>query len=96
MLDFLISKRGIKNTFTATQLHQQEYNNGIHALVQRGFNQKRRSVITTNLESGWIEWRSPTGTTHGSCYSHDTHVPLTFGEKTSNLRYPMKLFLYKT
>ena len=48
--DFLISKRGIKNTFTATQLHQQEYNNGIHALVQRGFNQKRSGDVIINLE----------------------------------------------
>lgn len=79
--DFLISKRGIKNTFTGTQLHQQEYNNGIHALVQRGFNQKRSGDVIINLESGWIEWRSPTGTTHGSCYSYDTHVPLIFWGK---------------
>ena len=79
--DFLISKRGIKNTFTATQLHQQEYNNGIHALVQRGINQKRSGDVIINLESGWIEWRSPTGTTHGSCYSYDTHVPLLFWGK---------------
>ena len=76
--NFLISFDGIKNTFTASQLHQNEYQNGVHALVQKGFNQKRSGDVIINLESGWIEWNSPTGTTHGSCYSYDTHVPLIF------------------
>lgn len=79
--NFLISFEGIKNTFTATQLHQNEYQNGVHALVQKGYNQKRSGDVIINLESGWIEWNSPTGTTHGSCYSYDTHVPLIFWGK---------------
>ena len=78
--NFLISFEGIKNTFTASQLHNNEYKNGIHALVQKGFSQKRSGDIIINLESGWIEWKSPRGTTHGSCYSYDTHVPLFLGE----------------
>ena len=72
----------IKNTFTASQLHNNEYQNGIYALVQKGFSQKRSGDIIINLESGWIEWKSPRGTTHGSCYSYDTHVPLIFWGKS--------------
>lgn len=80
--NFLISFEGIKNTFTASQLHNNEYQNGIYALVQKGFSQKRSGDIIINLESGWIEWKSPRGTTHGSCYSYDTHVPLIFWGKS--------------
>lgn len=79
--EFLLRFTGIKNTYTAHQLHHNEYLFGIHSLVQKGFNQKRSGDIIINLESGWIEWNSPTGTTHGSCYSYDTHVPLIFWGK---------------
>ncbi|MBK7429769.1 MAG: hypothetical protein IPI62_02225 [Bacteroidetes bacterium] len=30
------------------------------------------------LQPGWISWSSKTGTTHGSAYRYDTHVPLVF------------------
>ena len=56
--NFLISFEGIKNTFTASQLHNNEYKNGIHALVQKGFSQKRSGDIIINLESGWIEGKA--------------------------------------
>lgn len=79
--DFLIRFEGIKNTYTAHQLHNNEYLFGMNALVQKGYNQKRSGDVIINLESGWIEWNSPTGTTHGSCYSYDTHVPLIFWGK---------------
>ena len=50
-------------------------------LIQKGFNQKRSGDVVIVLNSGWIEWNSPTGTTHGSCFSYDTHVPLLFWGK---------------
>ena len=51
------------------------------SLIQKGFNQKRSGDVVIALNSGWIEWNSPTGTTHGSCFSYDTHVPLLFWGK---------------
>jgi predicted AlkP superfamily pyrophosphatase or phosphodiesterase len=79
--DYLLRYEGIKNTFTAYQMHHNEYQDRFHSLIQRGFNQKRSGDILIALHSGWIEWGSPTGTTHGSHYSYDTHVPLIFWGK---------------
>ncbi|MDA7768213.1 alkaline phosphatase family protein [Flavobacteriales bacterium] len=79
--DYLIKTEGVQNVFTAHQLHHNEYQNSFHSLIQKGFNQKRSGDVVIALNSGWIEWSSPTGTTHGSCFSYDTHVPLLFWGK---------------
>jgi arylsulfatase A-like enzyme len=47
--------------------------------VQRGFNQKRSGDVIVSLQTGWLSsYWSNGGTTHGSSYSYDTHVPLIF------------------
>ena len=90
--DYLIGVEGVQYTFTAHQLHHNEYQNSFYSLIQKGFNQKRSGDVVIALNSGWIEWNSPTGTTHGSCFSYDTHVPLLFwGAKAFN-----KVFLTNT
>ncbi|MBT6809300.1 MAG: alkaline phosphatase family protein, partial [Flavobacteriales bacterium] len=77
--DFLIKYEWVKNTYTATQLHENEYSNSFHSLVQRGFNQKRSGDVIVSLQTGWLSsYWSAGGTTHGSSYSYDTHVPLIF------------------
>ena len=69
----------MKNTYTATQLNENEYQNSFHSLVQRGYNQKRSGDVIVSLQTGWLKsyWKDG-GTTHGSSYSYDTHVPLIF------------------
>ena len=79
--DYLLNIEGVQYTYTAHQLHNNEYQSGFHALIQKGFNQKRSGDVVIVLNSGWIEWSTPTGTTHGSCFSYDTHVPLLFWGK---------------
>ena len=77
--DFLLKYEWVKNTYTATQLHENEYSNSFHSLVQRGFNQKRSGDIVVSLQTGWLSsYWSNGGTTHGSSYSYDTHIPLIF------------------
>ena len=39
---------------------------------------QRSSDVMIQLQPGWINWFSKTGTTHGSAYSYDTHVPIIF------------------
>jgi arylsulfatase A-like enzyme len=46
--------------------------------VVRGFNAKRCGDIAFVLEPGWLAWSGVTGSTHGSSYSYDTHVPVLF------------------
>ena len=77
--NFLLKYEWVKNTYTATQLHQNEYSNSFHSLIQRGYNQKRSGDVIISLQTGWLKshWESG-GTTHGSSYSYDTHVPLIF------------------
>jgi predicted AlkP superfamily pyrophosphatase or phosphodiesterase len=77
--NFLLKYEWVKNTYTATQLHENEYSNSFHALIQRGYNQKRSGDVIVSLQTGWLKshWESG-GTTHGSSYSYDTHVPLIF------------------
>ena len=60
-------------------LQKHEYQNSFHALVQKGYNQKRSGDVVVSLQTGWLSysWFSG-GTTHGSSYSYDTHVPLIF------------------
>mgnify|MGYP003324477559 CR=1 FL=1 len=77
--NFLLKYEWVKNTYTATQLHENEYSNSFYALIQRGYNQKRSGDVIVSLQTGWLKshWESG-GTTHGSSYSYDTHVPLIF------------------
>ena len=77
--NFLLNIDGVKNTFTAKQMHNNEYQNSVHSLIQRGYNQKRSGDVMVALQTGWISkyWENG-GTTHGSSYSYDTHVPLIF------------------
>ena len=76
---FFLRYEWVKNTYTATQLNENEYQNSFHSLVQRGYNQKRSGDVVVSLQTGWLKshW-SKGGTTHGSSYSYDTHVPLVF------------------
>ncbi|MAW21625.1 MAG: alkaline phosphatase [Flavobacteriales bacterium] len=76
---FLLKYEWVKNTYTATQLNENEYQNSFHSLVQRGYNQKRSGDVIVSLQTGWLKshWEAG-GTTHGSSYSYDTHVPLIF------------------
>ena len=76
---FFLKYEWVKNTYTATQLNENEYQNSFHSLVQRGYNQKRSGDVIVSLQTGWLSsyWELG-GTTHGSSYSYDTHVPLIF------------------
>ena len=77
--NYLLKYEWIKNTYTSTQLHNNEYSNSFHSLIQKGYNQKRSGDVIISLQTGWLKshWESG-GTTHGSSYSYDTHVPLIF------------------
>ena len=77
--NFFLKYEWVKNTYTATQINENEYNNSFHSLIQRGYNQQRSGDVIVSLQTGWLSsyWEKG-GTTHGSSYSYDTHVPLIF------------------
>jgi len=73
---FLLTQKGISKAVTASNLKATEFNDGILANTQKGFHQTRSGDVLYVLESGWIPAGYTTGTTHGSPYNYDTHVPL--------------------
>jgi len=63
---------------TAEELKKESICNGPGSFMERGYYDQRSPDITMVLQPGWMEWFRTTGTTHGSPYSYDTHVPLLF------------------
>lgn len=73
---FALTQKGVAKAVTASSLKSTEYTDRILSNVQRGFHQARSGDILFVLESGWVPAGYITGTTHGSPYNYDTHVPL--------------------
>ena len=48
------------------------------SLVQMGFNNKRSGDVLIMFKPGFMDYDKTTGTTHGTSFSYDTHVPLLF------------------
>lgn len=78
-VNFLLQERGVANAFPKSLLRQGAFNETGHkGMAIRGYNPKRSGDITIILEPGWYESSSIVGTTHGSSYTYDTHVPILF------------------
>lgn len=67
----------VEHVYTAYQMWQNEYTEGIADLIQNGYHQKRSGDVIVVLKPDYVSY-SDTGSTHGSPYSYDTHVPLLF------------------
>lgn len=78
-VNFLLQEKGVANAFPKSLLRQGSFNEAGHkGIAIRGYNPKRSGDITIILEPAWYESSSVTGTTHGSSYTYDTHVPIIF------------------
>jgi arylsulfatase A-like enzyme len=76
---FLLTQEGIANVYTESVLRQASYGEeGIRGLIMRGYHPKRAGDILYVLEPGFADWSRPQGSTHGSPYTYDTHVPILF------------------
>lgn len=76
--DFLLQFDGVKSTNTAHNFQYKNFDNGQQAMYQHGFMYDRSGDVYIQLKSGWLDSSYPTGTSHGSPYNYDTHVPLIF------------------
>jgi predicted AlkP superfamily pyrophosphatase or phosphodiesterase len=70
--------KGVAVALTATELSLGVQRSGLYSFIQNGYHSQRSADVMIQLQSGWIDWYKNTGTTHGSAYSYDTHVPLIF------------------
>ncbi|WP_299102787.1 alkaline phosphatase PafA [uncultured Winogradskyella sp.] len=72
-----LSYKNVSKVYTATTLSSAGFTNGVEALLQNGFNQKRSGDVILVNDTAFIAY-GKTGSTHGSALNYDTHVPLLF------------------
>lgn len=77
LLYFLLQYPKISRVFTRNMLLHTDYTEGVGSSVQNGFHPKRSGDVVYVLKPAFISY-SKKGSTHGSPYSYDTHVPLIF------------------
>ncbi len=72
---YLMKLTGISDAITSGAIQEQDYKESIQAKVKRGFYPQRSGDVIFVLKPNWLEDYHK-GTTHGSPYEYDTHVPL--------------------
>ena len=77
LANFLLRFRGIKEVYTAHTMRSTEFGSGRAKLLQMGYNHKSSGDLLLILEPGWLTG-GPRGTSHGTGYTYDTHVPILF------------------
>lgn len=76
---YLTTVGGVANVYTESVLRNARYDEGgIKGMVVRGHHPTRGGNVVYILEQGWYSSGSQQGTTHGSPYTYDTHVPMLF------------------
>lgn len=76
---YLQSLPGISNVFTRQTIQNADYNEmAIKGMIKRGFNDNRSGDIIVVTEPGWVAGNRGKGTSHGTAYTYDTHVPILF------------------
>ena len=73
---FVLKQKSVKRVFTEDELVGSNQTDQLATLFFRGYDPKQNGEILFSLKPGWVESYYTTGTTHGSAYSYDTHVPL--------------------
>jgi predicted AlkP superfamily pyrophosphatase or phosphodiesterase len=77
LADYVLRFRGVKEAFTASDMRRQEFTQNRPHLLQMGYNHKASGDVLLILEPAWLVGGAR-GTTHGSGFSYDTHVPIAF------------------
>lgn len=86
--DFLITLEDVTGALTASNLQSKSYGYGMNKMLQNGYHSKRSGDVILVFKPGYVQNLDPRitmqkvkGTTHGSGYAYDTHVPmLWFGK----------------
>lgn len=77
IVNFIMKQDHVSEVVSATTMNNTQYTEGARYLMQKGFNAKRSGDVLVNYDPGYVDYPHY-GTTHGSPYSYDTHVPLLF------------------
>lgn len=82
--NYLMTFEGVADVFPAAALRAGDFGEqGLKGKAIRGYNRKRSGDIAFVLEPNWLSTTNIAttviaGTTHGSGYTYDTHVPILF------------------
>ncbi len=77
VVSFIQKMENVSEVLSATTLNNNQFTEGSRYLMQKGFNAKRSGDVLVNYAPAYMDYPHY-GTTHGSPYSYDTHVPLIF------------------
>lgn len=83
LADDIINYKGIHKVVTAKTLQNTEFTKGILSHLQNGYNQKLSGDVLMVPNPATISYYH-TGSSHGSGFSYDTHVPMMFFGKGIN------------
>ena len=86
IIDFFNSTYGISAAYDSEFINNYSGSNQDVQMLAAGFNAQRSGDILLTLNPGWLSGSGvdPVGTTHGSHYTYDTHVPMLFYGKDIN------------
>lgn len=78
LANFLITLNGISEAYTSKVMKEQSFNEvDYRALLQNGYNHKLSGNVCFIYRPAFMN-NGGKGTTHGSGYNYDTHVPIIF------------------
>ena len=75
--NYILMQDNIHRVYTRQQIVNGAYTKGMDELIKNGFNHKRSGDLIYVLDPAFISY-SHTGSTHGSSFMYDTHVPMLF------------------
>lgn len=75
--DFLYTKEYVKRVYTEEEVLASSSNDELLGFISKGFDPTQNGELYFVYKPGYMEY-GITGTTHGSPYSYDTHVPVIF------------------
>jgi len=89
--EVLLDEPSIKEVFDINELNQ-SYTTHERTMLINGIHPKRSGDIFLLLNPGYVEWSRKSGTSHGTHYNYDTHVPVIFyGSKINNVQIADKI-----
>jgi predicted AlkP superfamily pyrophosphatase or phosphodiesterase len=74
----LMKHPGVAKAFDLENIRSGVLPATIESYVVNGYNQKLSGDVQFMLKTQWLDWGGTKGTTHGSPYPYDTHIPLIF------------------
>src|SRR5690625_2241376 len=80
---FLLNYPKIAQAYTRQMLEHSSFTDDVGLRVKNGFNPKRSGDVAYVLEPGFLSYYTY-GSSHGSPYTYDTHVPVIFYGKGIN------------